>query len=118
MSLLSILSVSTSSLLPLYGCFFMIGAINGSYAAGIFDYVITYAPVDRRPIYMGLANTIGAIGNIAPLIGGFILNQTESYPILFGVSVIVAFIGAALSLRLADPRQPLHSASSAANNAR
>jgi MFS family permease len=102
---LSLIAVSTGSITPLHACFFTLGMINGSAGAGIFDYVITYAPADRRPIYMGLTNTISAIGNAAPVIGGFILNQTQSYPVLFGTSLVIALIGAALSLGLADPRK-------------
>ncbi|MFN8421081.1 MAG: MFS transporter [Anaerolineae bacterium] len=105
MASLSLISVSSGNLTALHACFFMLGAINGSTGAGIFDYVITYAPADRRPIYMGLTNTISAIGNAAPIIGGFILNQTQSYPVLFTTTLIIAIVGALLSLRLADPRQ-------------
>ncbi|MBX3066114.1 MAG: MFS transporter [Anaerolineae bacterium] len=105
MTIAALFSVSTGSVTGLHICYVLLGAISGSFASGVFDYVITYATPDRRPIYIGLTNTISAIGNAAPLIGGFILNATHSYPVLFGVSLAIALIGAVLSLGLADPRK-------------
>jgi MFS family permease len=113
---LALLAIATGSVTALHAAFFTIGAINGSYGPGYFDWVITHAPNDRRPIYIGLTNTISAVGNISPFIGGFILNfalsamnqpkgaaQGPAFAILFSCALVMTIIGAVMSLALADP---------------
>lgn len=114
---LGLLAITTGSVTALHAAFFTIGAINGSYGPGYFDWVITHAPNDRRPIYIGLTNTISAVGNLAPFVGGYILNialgamgkpegaaQGPAFAILFSCALVMAIIGAVMSLTLADPR--------------
>lgn len=88
----------------LYGAFFMLGVISAGGAPGYFDWIITYAPPDRRPIYVGLTNTISAVSHLAPLLGGFILSTT-SYPALFAAALVLAVIGLGSSLFLIEPRR-------------
>ncbi len=90
----------------LYLAFAFAGAVNAAIAPGYFDWIITHAPPDRRPIYVGLANTISAVSHLAPFLGGFILTLT-SYPVLFGLSAFLALLGLFSSLFLSEPRQRL-----------
>lgn len=113
----ALLAIATGSVTGVHAAFFMLGAINGAFTPGFFDWLITHAPDDRRPIYVGLTNTISAFGNIAPLIGGVILNYAKtaysdmaggagaSYAILFWIALGAAAIGAVLTLGLSEPRQ-------------
>ncbi len=88
----------------LYLAFAVAGFVNASIAPGYFDWIITHAPPDRRPIYVGLANTISAISHLAPFLGGLILGLT-SYPVLFGTATVVGALGVLASLFLYEPRQ-------------
>ena len=109
--------VATGNVAGIHVAFFMLGAINGAFTPGFFDWLITHAPDDRRPIYVGLTNTISAFGNIAPLIGGVILNYAKNefsgsaggdntaYSILFWIALAAASVGALLTLGMSEPRQ-------------
>src|SRR5258708_23521496 len=88
----------------LYAAFFLIGFVSAATVPGYFDWIITYAPTDRRPIYVGLTNTISAVSHLAPLLGGLILAST-SYPVLFAVCLILALFGLVSSFFLIEPRQ-------------
>jgi MFS family permease len=105
MPVLGLLSLWTGNAALLLGVFALIGVANSAYAPGYFDWIITYAPNDRRPIYMGLTNTISAVGNVAPLIGGFILSLTGSYPALLWSALAISAIGALLTIGLIEPRR-------------
>jgi MFS family permease len=110
--------VATGNVAGIHAAFFMLGAINGAFTPGFFDWLITHAPQGRRPIYVGLTNTISAFGNIAPLIGGVILNYAKNanagvaggdnaaYAILFWIALGAAAIGGLLTLGLSEPREP------------
>ncbi len=87
----------------LYATFFMFGFIGASTTAGFFDWLITHAPPDRRPIYVGLANTISAASHLAPFVGGIILKAT-SYQALFGLAAALAILGLISSLFISEPR--------------
>jgi MFS family permease len=101
--LLALVSISAGQP-ALYATFFLFGFVNASTAPGYFDWIITHAPPDRRPIYVGLANTISAVSHLAPFLGGFILAQT-SYSVLFGVTGGIAVLGLASSLFISEPRR-------------
>lgn len=88
----------------LYGAFFMLGVISAGGNPGYYDWIITHAPTDRRPIYVGLTNTISAVSHLAPILGGFILAST-SYPVLFAVGLILAIVGLVSSFFLIEPRK-------------
>jgi MFS family permease len=117
MPALALVSIATGTITGIHGAFVMLGAINGSFGPGYFDWVITHAPHDRRPIYIGLTNTISALGNLAPLVGGVILAEAKvliaqpeglaqgpAYAVLFGIALTTAVIGGLMSLRLSEPR--------------
>lgn len=89
---------------PILGVFFCIGFSNSAFGPGFFDWVISHAPSDRRPIYIGLTNTISAVGNIAPLIGGFVLSATGSYGLLLVIALGFSIGHAYFTLGLSEPR--------------
>jgi MFS family permease len=74
--------------IPLYIGFLVSGlGTSGNLMTSYLNWIVGYAPVDRRPIYIGLQNTISAVASfIAPLIGGLIA-QSFGYPPLFAVSL-------------------------------
>jgi len=63
------------------------------------NFVVTYAPMDRRPVYAGLFNTIAAvISLVSPLIGGTIA-QHVGYQALFVVALIMVLGALLVTLR-------------------
>lgn len=63
------------------------------------NWIVTHAPADERPIYIGLSNTIIAVVSlIAPIIGGTIV-QIGSYTLLFGTALLMAIIASVIMLR-------------------
>ena len=95
----------------LYAVFLALGFVSASTTPGYFDWIITQAPDDRRPLYLGLTNTISAISNLAPVLGGIVLStllpifgESSSYSVLFILAAAMAFIGLISSLGLSEPR--------------
>lgn len=73
--------------LPLYGGFLLSGLALTNLEYSYLNWVVSYAPPDRRPIYTGLFNTIAALTAMAaPLIGGTIA-QYLGYELLFVVAL-------------------------------
>ncbi|MCG2769350.1 MAG: MFS transporter [Anaerolineae bacterium] len=95
--------VSHSILTYVYMFVFLImGLANSSMMLGFIPRYLEIAPETERPVYIGLANTLNALTLLAPLLGGWIL-QEGSYPMLF----IAAACCAALALLL-RPRAAGH----------
>ncbi|MEP7289201.1 MAG: MFS transporter [Chloroflexota bacterium] len=88
----------------LYGALFVLGFVAASAIPGYFDWIITYAPPDRRPIYVGLTNTISAISHLAPFFGGLILT-VSSYQVLFGLAIVIGLLGLISVVFLTEPRK-------------
>lgn len=85
--------------------FAMIGLSGALSTPGLFNWLISYPPLEERPLYFGVANTLGATALLAPVIGGVLL-QATSYNALFGLTVGIALIAAFTALQLNAPRQP------------
>jgi MFS family permease len=59
--------------LPLYLGFLLSGLALGNLFLAYFNWIVSYSTPDRRPIYVGLFNTISALTSMAaPIIGGTI----------------------------------------------
>jgi len=82
--------------------YFFIGISNSSWMLGPLNYMLERAPEGKRPLYVGLYNTMGGLLVAAPFLGGVLLRAT-SYPVLFAVAAAGVTAGLALSLRLQDP---------------
>lgn len=91
--------------LPLYLGFFISGLAVSNLNFSYFNWLVSYAGHDKRPIYAGLFNTLAAIiSMIAPLIGGTIV-QSLGFESLFVVSVLMAFSALFVALRyVPNPR--------------
>jgi len=84
--------------------YFLFGVTNNSWMLGPLNYVLEMAPAGRRPLYVGLYNTLAGILVPASLVGGVILRLT-SYPILFGLAAAGSGAGLWLSLGLREHQQ-------------
>lgn len=85
--------------LPLYLGFLVSGIMSGNIFMGYYNWVITYATPDQRPIYMGLFNTVVAVFSlISPLIGGTIA-QEIGYEVLFLVALVMVLGALFVTLR-------------------
>jgi MFS family permease len=90
----------------LYTALFLLGFVTSATIPGYFDWIITHAPPDHRPIYVGLTNTISAGSHLAPFVGGLLLSLTESrFSILFGFGGVLGLLGTISVIFLAEPRQ-------------
>lgn len=83
--------------------FFLLGVNNNSWMQGPINYVLEMAPEGKRPLYIGLYNTLAGTLLVASLVGGVILRLT-SYPVLFGVTALGTAVAFGFSLRLEEPR--------------
>jgi MFS family permease len=91
-----------SQLYPLvYFCF---GITNNTWMMGMFNYLLEIAPEDRRPLFVGLYNTLGGVLVPVSFLGGVLLRLT-SYPFLFAVTAAGVAGGLWMSLRLRDTRR-------------
>lgn len=125
--LLALISTAGGGQTAIYGAFLLVGLVASTATPSYFDWIITHAPPHSRPIYIGLTNTISAVSNLAPLLGGVLLQLTAraalppldgfipdylnisshgitQYPIVFSLSVILAGLGLLSALRLHEPR--------------
>ncbi|MGI6375989.1 MAG: MFS transporter [Anaerolineae bacterium] len=94
-----------SAVIPLYlALYFFFGVAWSSVSWPFFNWMLEYAPDERRPLYIGLTNTLGAITMVAPTIGGLLV-RSVSYPAAFIVSIVFALAAMALSFRLPCTRR-------------
>jgi MFS family permease len=91
--------------LPLIVGFLVSGLTSGSLFDSYQNWVITYAPPDQRPIYVGLFNTVVAVMSlIAPFIAGTIA-QYLGYEPLFLVALVMIVGALFVALRyIQNPR--------------
>jgi MFS family permease len=86
--------------LPLYIGFLTSGLAMTNLVVGYQNWIVTYALPDRRPVYVGLFNTIAAVTSLAsPIIGGTIA-QYLGYQPLFVVSLVLALSALWMTFRL------------------
>lgn len=91
-------------LYPYLLLYFFLGLYVSSPTWPYFNWILEYVGEARRPVYIGMINTLGAITMLAPAIGGWIARQV-SYPAVFGTAILFAAMAFALSLRLPDTRK-------------
>lgn len=72
--------------------FLVLGMAESALMLGFLNYILDLAPHGGRPTYMGIANTLGGLLVVAPLIGGWILDAT-AYPMLFAVTAAFQLAG-------------------------
>lgn len=84
--------------------YFCYGITNNTWMMGMFNYLLELAPEDRRPLFVGLYNTLGGVLVPVSFLGGVLLRFT-SYPLLFAVTALGVAGGLWLSLKLRDTRR-------------
>lgn len=84
--------------------FIALGVATSSFMLGHLNYVLDLAPAGRRPVYVGLINTIGGAIVVLPPLGGLLLQHT-SYGVLFAVTAAFVLAGHLLSWRLPSVRK-------------
>ncbi len=84
-----------------------LGFVYSSWMLGFSNYLLEIAPKNRRPLYIGLSNSIRGIQILAPILGGWLL-ETTSYPLLFGTTTAVVAVGMILTFTFKDAEE-LHS---------
>lgn len=93
-----------SVLYPYLVLYFFLGLYAASPTWPYFNWILEYVGEARRPLYIGMINTLGALTMLAPAIGGWIARQV-SYPTVFGAAILFALSAFALSFRLPDTRK-------------
>jgi MFS family permease len=90
---------------PLYAGFFISGLVVSNLFMTYFNWVVTYATADKRPIYTGLFNTVAAgTSLIAPLLAGTVA-QSFGYEALFGLAILMALSALFVTVRyVREPR--------------
>ncbi len=83
--------------------FLVVGAQGNANMAGFISWVLEYAPVAQRPMYIGFANALSGTSLVMPIVGGLIVT-VAGYPALFAVAAAIPFAGLLLTLRVAEPR--------------
>lgn len=83
--------------------YFCYGITNNTWMMGMFNYLLEIAPEDRRPLFVGLYNTLGGVLVPVSFLGGVLLRLT-SYPALFAVTALGVAGGLWMSLQLRDTR--------------
>ncbi|MFN8444762.1 MAG: MFS transporter [Caldilineaceae bacterium] len=68
--------------------FGLLGVIDAAMMLGYFNYVLDIAPHTERATYIGLTNTLAGLLAIAPIAGGWILEQS-SYVVLFAATALM-----------------------------
>jgi MFS family permease len=75
--------------LPLYFGFLLSGLTTSNLMSAYLDWLVGYAGADRRPVYVGLSNTVTAGASfVAPIIGGALAASLGYLP-LFAVSLVM-----------------------------
>lgn len=87
-----------------YLVFALLGMTNGAIIVSGILIVLEFGRAEKRPTYVGLANTgVGLASLVAPLVGAFLAGV--SYSLLFAMSAFITLIALfALHFRVAEPR--------------
>ncbi len=82
------------------GAFFVAGlASSSNLLSSYFNWLVSYAEADQRPLYVGLVNTAAAgVLLIAPFLGGSIVQQLGFRP-LFVLSIITTLAALVVAMR-------------------
>ncbi len=83
--------------------YFALGVYFGGLSWPFFNWILEYAQETRRPLYIGLMNTLGAITMLAPVLGGWVVSVL-SYPAVFALAIAFALLALGLSVGLPSTR--------------
>jgi MFS family permease len=96
-------ALGPSVLYPYLLLYFALGIYIGSIGWPYFNWILEYAEEAKRPLYIGMANTLGAITMITPALGGWVARDV-SYTAVFALSLAFALTGLALSRYIPSTR--------------
>ncbi len=83
--------------------FFINGFIRSGRVISNLTYLLEFAPLEKRPLYVGFMNSFTFPFMLSPAVGGFIL-QLSSINVLFGAAAVFSVINILLCLKLKEPR--------------
>lgn len=85
----------------MYGMIFLLFgvALDGFNIAGM-NLVIEIAPEEKRPVYTALQTNIASLGLFFPVLGGVLLKMTDSYSMIYLLSILLLDIGYYMSRQL------------------
>lgn len=84
--------------------YFFLGIYMSGLSWPFFNWIMEYADDARRPVYIGLMNTLTAVVMIAPALAGWIA-RAVSYPAVFASALTIALLSLLLSLSLTSTRR-------------
>jgi len=79
--------------------FLMLGMGDGSIMLGFLNYILDIAPPDKRPVYVGLTNTLAGVTVVFPFLGGILVDGV-GYGIVFVLAAVGVAIGWAVGASL------------------
>ena len=90
-----------------YGLVFLVSnASMASYMPGWTGFMLDFAPEAKRPLYLGLTNTLSGITAVFSTLGGIILQLSgNNYSLLFVLTLIGTACAWPLVAALPEPRQ-------------
>jgi MFS family permease len=97
-------ALGSNVLYPFLLVYFLLGLYTASFGWPFFNWILEYVDEARRPLYIGMLNTLGAAAMVAPALGGWIV-RTISYPAVFALSACLVVVTFILSLPLPDTRR-------------
>ncbi len=101
-----LLLTNTTTIAWMYGLvFFASNASMASYMPGWTGFMLDLAPEAKRPLYVGLTNTLSGITAIFSTLGGIILQWSgHNYSLLFGLTLIGTICAWPFVAGLPEPR--------------
>jgi len=94
--------LGSARLVPYLVIFGLLGIYMNSVGWPFFSWMLEHAPESKRPLYIGVSNTLGALTMAAPPLGGLLVN-TLGYPAVFIAALVFAVGGLLLSFWLPAP---------------
>lgn len=96
--------VPPTALPYLFAVLFLVAGVQGNAnMTGFIAWVLEYAPVSERPMYVGFANAMSGTSLVMPILGGLLLTAA-GYPALFVTAAAVPVAGLLLLGRAVEPR--------------
>jgi MFS family permease len=83
--------------------YFFLGLYVGTAGWPFFNWLMEYAPAGKRPLYIGLMNTLAAVPMLAPAMGGVIVRNL-SYQAVFWVALAFGLLALSLSGKVPNTR--------------
>jgi MFS family permease len=97
-------TLGAAVLYPYLLVYVALGIYMGSTGWPFFNWILEYAEEAKRPLYIGMINTFGAITMVTPAVGGWVARDI-SYTAVFVLSLVCAFAAFALSRFIPSTRR-------------